>query len=83
MGSKQNPLASIEEGRIGSWRNMNKTRGLQNIYVSTRNIYTVEKIKNQSDATIHLNIEVKKRWQLKNRKKLDNNQKLITFIVLI
>ena len=52
MGSKQNPLASIEEGRIGSWRNMNKTRGLQNIYVSTRNIYTVEKIKNQSDATV-------------------------------
>ena len=37
---------------------MNKTRGLQNIYVSTRNIYTVEKIKNQSDATISLHINV-------------------------
>ena len=59
MGSKQNPLALIEEGRIGSWRNINKTRGLQNIYVSTRKIYTVEKIKNQSDATILIKADYK------------------------
>ena len=30
---------------------MNRTRGFAKIYVSTRNIYIVEKIKLQSDAT--------------------------------
>ena len=31
---------------------MNRTRGFEKIYVSTRNIYIVEKIKLQSDATL-------------------------------
>ena len=31
---------------------MNRTRGFAKIYVSTRNIYIVEKIKLQSDATL-------------------------------
>ena len=39
MGSKQNPLASIKGGRIGSWRNISKTRGLQNIYIYTKYLH--------------------------------------------
>ena len=57
MGSIQNPLASIQGGKIGSWRNISKNSGVAK-YISTQTYLHRRKDQNISPMLQYISTQI-------------------------